>query len=54
MSEAIGRPIRVPEQVYAEQRAESLTRAADVLGIAGGVVISQEPAGVPVSGNGTR
>jgi uncharacterized glyoxalase superfamily metalloenzyme YdcJ len=46
LSEAIGRPIRVPEEVYAAQRAESLTRAADVLGIPDGIVVGQEPAGV--------
>jgi uncharacterized glyoxalase superfamily metalloenzyme YdcJ len=54
MSEVIGRPIRVPEQVYAEQRAESLAAAAAELGVAGDIVIGQEPARVPVSGNGTR
>ena len=52
LSEAIGRPIRVPEEVYAEQRAVSLTRAAAVLGVAGDIVIGHEPAGVPVSGSG--
>jgi uncharacterized glyoxalase superfamily metalloenzyme YdcJ len=52
LSEAIGRPIRVPEEVYAEQRAVSLTRAAAVLGVAADIVIGQEPAGVPVSGSG--
>ena len=54
LSEAIGRPIRVPEQVYAEQRAESLTRAAAALGIGGGIVIGQEPAGPQVPGGATR
>jgi uncharacterized glyoxalase superfamily metalloenzyme YdcJ len=34
---AIGRPLRVPEELYARQRAESLARAAEVLGIAGGI-----------------
>jgi hypothetical protein len=52
LSEAIGRPIRVPEEVYAEQRAVSLTRAAAVLGVVGDIVIGHEPAGVPVSGSG--
>jgi uncharacterized glyoxalase superfamily metalloenzyme YdcJ len=52
LSEAIGRPIRVPEEVYAEQRAVSLTRAAAVLGVVGDIVIGHEPAGVPVSGTG--
>ena len=37
LSEAIGRPVRTPEQLYAEQRAESLDRAAAALGIAGGI-----------------
>ena len=57
LSEAIGRPVRTPEQVYAEQRAESLARAATALGIAGNIVVSiavgEEPAGLPVPG-GTR
>jgi uncharacterized glyoxalase superfamily metalloenzyme YdcJ len=44
LSEAIGRPIRVPEQLYAEQRAESLARAARELGIAGDIHINQLPA----------
>jgi uncharacterized glyoxalase superfamily metalloenzyme YdcJ len=35
LAEAIGRPVHVPEQVYAEQRAASLARAATVLGIPG-------------------
>ena len=35
LSEAIGRPVRVPEQLYAEQRTRSLARAAAALGIAG-------------------
>jgi uncharacterized glyoxalase superfamily metalloenzyme YdcJ len=43
LSEAIGRPIRIPELVYAEQRAESLARAAAVLGIAEVTVGGQEP-----------
>ena len=34
---AIGRPVRTPEQLYAEQRAASLDRAAAALGIAGGI-----------------
>ncbi|WP_222262940.1 2-oxoadipate dioxygenase/decarboxylase [Modestobacter marinus] len=53
LSEAIGRPIRVPEQVYAEQRAESLARAATVLGTAGEIVIGQPPGGASVSGSGS-
>ncbi|HEX2075073.1 MAG TPA: hypothetical protein VHF92_14920, partial [Geodermatophilus sp.] len=54
LSEAIGRRIHVPEQLYAEQRAESLARAAAALGIAGGIVVGQEPAGRPVPSGGTR
>ena len=54
LSEAIGRPVRVPEQLYAEQRAESLVRAAAALGMAGDIVISQEPARLSVPGGGTR
>jgi uncharacterized glyoxalase superfamily metalloenzyme YdcJ len=41
LSEAIGRPVRVPERLYAQQRAESLARAGAALGIAGDIVISQ-------------
>jgi uncharacterized glyoxalase superfamily metalloenzyme YdcJ len=52
MSEAIGRPIRVPERLYADQRAESLTRAVAVLGLPGDIVTDQEPAEVPVSSSG--
>jgi uncharacterized glyoxalase superfamily metalloenzyme YdcJ len=52
LSEAIGRPVRVPEQLYAEQRAESLARAAAVLGTAGGIVSGQGPAGRSVSSSG--
>jgi uncharacterized glyoxalase superfamily metalloenzyme YdcJ len=37
LSEAIGRPVRTPEQLYAEQRAASLDRAAAELGIARGI-----------------
>jgi uncharacterized glyoxalase superfamily metalloenzyme YdcJ len=54
LSEAIGRPIRVPEEVYAEQRAESLARAAVALGIAGDIAVGQEPAELSPSGSGTR
>jgi len=53
LSEAIGRPIRVPEEVYAEQRVESLARAAAALGIAGDIVVGQEPAELSPAG-GTR
>ncbi|NEK56694.1 VOC family protein [Geodermatophilus sabuli] len=42
---AIGRPVRIPEQLYAEQRAESLARAAAALGIPGGVSVE------PVAGD---
>ena len=54
LSEAIGRPIRVPEQEYADQRARSLAAAAAVLGIAGDIVIGPEPAGLSASPRGTR
>ena len=37
LSEAIGRPVHTPEQLYAEQRAASLGRVAAELGIAGGI-----------------
>jgi uncharacterized glyoxalase superfamily metalloenzyme YdcJ len=52
MSEAIGRPIRVPEQVYAEQRGKSLAAAAAELGVTDDIVISQEPAGLSVPAAG--
>ncbi|MCV2490963.1 VOC family protein [Geodermatophilus sp. YIM 151500] len=54
LSEAIGRRIRVPEQLYAEQRAESLARAAAALGITGGIVLGPEPAVGAVAGGGVR
>jgi uncharacterized glyoxalase superfamily metalloenzyme YdcJ len=41
LSEAIDRPIRIPEQLYAEQRSRSLAEAAAVLGVA--VVPVSEP-----------
>jgi uncharacterized glyoxalase superfamily metalloenzyme YdcJ len=41
---AIGRPIGVPEQLYAEQRAQSLAEVARALGIPGGVDMSTSPA----------
>jgi uncharacterized glyoxalase superfamily metalloenzyme YdcJ len=44
LSEAIGRPVRTPEQLYAEQRAQSLHRAAAALGIPEG--IATEPQAV--------
>jgi uncharacterized glyoxalase superfamily metalloenzyme YdcJ len=46
LAEAIGRPIRAPEQLYAEQRAESLSRAAAVLSMAGDIVNGQGRPGV--------
>ena len=54
LSGAIGRPIRVPEQVYPEQRAESLAAAAAALGIAGDITVDPEPAGLSPSGSGRR
>jgi uncharacterized glyoxalase superfamily metalloenzyme YdcJ len=42
VAEAIGRPLRVPEELYARHRAESLVRAAEILGIPGGIAV--EPA----------
>jgi uncharacterized glyoxalase superfamily metalloenzyme YdcJ len=46
LSEAIGRPVHVPEEVYAAERVESLTRAADALGIPEGIAVDEEPSGV--------
>jgi uncharacterized glyoxalase superfamily metalloenzyme YdcJ len=48
LAEAIGRPIRASEQLYAEQRAESLSRAAAVLGMAGDIVNGQGRPGASV------
>ena len=42
------------EEVYAEQRAESLARAAAALGNRGDIVVGQEPAELSPSGSGTR
>jgi uncharacterized glyoxalase superfamily metalloenzyme YdcJ len=44
LSDAIGRPVRAPERLYAEQRAESLACAAASLGIAGDIVVRRDPA----------
>jgi hypothetical protein len=53
LSGAMGRPVRVPEQVYAEQRAASLAAAAAALGIRGGIV-DPEPAAPAPSAAGAR
>ncbi len=47
LSEVIGRPVRTPEQLYAEQRAESLHRAAAALGTTGGIATEPQPRTVP-------
>ncbi|MGY1683271.1 2-oxoadipate dioxygenase/decarboxylase [Geodermatophilus sp. SYSU D01176] len=46
LAEAIGRPVRTPEQLYAEQRAESLHRAAAALGLPGGIDPEPRPRAV--------
>jgi uncharacterized glyoxalase superfamily metalloenzyme YdcJ len=40
LSDVIGRAINVPEEIYAAQRAESLRRVRDELGIAGDISVS--------------
>ncbi len=52
LSGAMGRPVRVPEQVYAEQRAASLAAAA--LGIRGGIVVDRGSAAPAPSAIGSR
>jgi uncharacterized glyoxalase superfamily metalloenzyme YdcJ len=52
LAQAIGRPIRHPEQLYAEQRAVSLARVADALGIQGRIDGGIDPGRVPAASMG--
>jgi uncharacterized glyoxalase superfamily metalloenzyme YdcJ len=54
LSRAMGRPVRVPEQVYAEQQATSLAAAAAALGIRGGIVVDRGSAAPAPSAIGSR